>query len=172
MNMRSNEAGWWMRAALWMAMAAAASAQPWKAGDTLPSLAGHNLDGAIPDTAGKVVLIDFWASWCGPCKASFPVLDKLQKEYGPKGLVVLGVNVDKDAESMQRFLKAHPVAFAVVQDRQQKLVAEAEVEGMPTSFLVDRAGKIHFVHRGFEGAKTEGKLREHIAALLGGGTKP
>ena len=171
--MRSTDIGMRLAAATaWAAMAAAAAGQPWKEGDKLPSLAGYEVAGTFPSMKGKVVLIDFWASWCGPCKASFPVLDRLQQEFGDKGFLVVGVNVDKDTEAMRRFLKEHPVAFAAVQDKQQKLVAEAAVEGMPTSFLVDCTGTIRHVHRGFEGSKTEEKLRRHIAELLPKDTTP
>lgn len=170
--MRSTDGGRWMAAAIWVVMAAAAAAGPWKEGDKLPPLAGKDVEGEFPAMAEKVVLIDFWASWCGPCKASFPALDRLQKEFGSKGLVVVGVNVDKDAGSMRQFLKEHPVAFTTVWDKQQKLVAAASIEGMPTSFIVDREGRIQHVHRGFEGSKTERKLRDQIAALLPEGIQP
>jgi thiol-disulfide isomerase/thioredoxin len=170
--MRLNDSRRWMTTAVWVSMVLAAVAGPWREGDKLPALAGKDLEGALPKTAGKVVLIDFWASWCGPCKASFPVLDQLQKEFGSRGLIVLGINVDKEPAAMQQFLKDHPVSFTVVQDKHQKLVEEAAIEGMPTSFMVDRAGKIRFVHRGFVGDKTEKEMRAHLEVLLAEGVKP
>src|SRR5580658_3809345 len=66
-----------------------------KPGDTFPDLASFNLEGNAPALRGKVVIVDFWASWCGPCKKSFPVMDALQKKYGGHGLVIIAVNVDE-----------------------------------------------------------------------------
>jgi len=138
----------------------------WKSGDQLPPLTGFNLEGQLPATAGKVVLIDFWASWCGPCKKSFPELDKLQRTFAGKDFLLLAVCVDEKAADMAAFLKAHPVGFAVVRDVQQQLVAAAGVESMPTSLLVDRQGHIRAVHAGFRGPETVQQLTAEIDQLL------
>ena len=152
------------------ALAAALLAIPlliaWKTGDTLPKLDGFGLEGNVPALTGKVVLLDFWASWCGPCKKSFPELDKLQQAYADKGFLLLAINVDEKAASMETFLKEHPVGFAVVRDAQQKLVAAASVESMPTSILVDRKGVIRFQHVGFRGEETIKQLKAEIEKLL------
>jgi thiol-disulfide isomerase/thioredoxin len=140
----------------------------WKNGDTLPKLDGLGLEGNVPALAGKVVLLDFWASWCGPCKKSFPELDKIQQAYKDKGLVILAVNVDEKADDMESFLKDHPVTFAVVRDAKQKLVAAAGVESMPTSLLVDAKGVIRFQHTGFHGEETVKQLKGEIEKLLAG----
>jgi thiol-disulfide isomerase/thioredoxin len=139
----------------------------WKEGTSLPALGSFQLEGTPPATAGKVVLVDFWASWCGPCRQSFPVLDNLQKQYGREGLVVIGVNVDKDSAAMKKFLSEHPVAFAVVRDAAQKLVGKADVQSMPASFLVDRQGNVRFIHTGFHGEKTAEEYAKEIQTLLG-----
>ena len=86
-------------------LTAVAASAGWTVGSALPALSRYSLEGTVPDLTGKVVLVDFWASWCGPCKASFPVLDELQKEYGPKGLVILAVNQDTTADKMKTFLQ-------------------------------------------------------------------
>lgn len=138
----------------------------WKVGGKLPALAGCGLEGSIPATTDRVVLLDFWASWCGPCKRSFPELDKLNQAYRGRGLVVCAVNVDEKADDMDAFLKEHPVSFAVVRDAQQKLVATAGVESMPTSFLVDRKGAIRFTHVGFHGEQSVTELKQEIEKLL------
>lgn len=138
----------------------------WKPGERLPDLGAAKLEGNLPALAGRVVLVDFWASWCGPCKKSFPELDKLQQELGGRGLTVLAVSVDNKASDMEKFLKEHPVAFATVRDAGQKLVAAAGVEAMPTSFLVDRKGVIRFTHAGFRGAETVQQLKQEIGQLL------
>jgi len=120
----------------------------------------------MPTTTGRVVLLDFWASWCGPCRHSFPELDKLNQIYRSRGFIICAVSVDEKADDMDVFLKDHPVSFPVVRDAQQKLVAAAGVESMPTSFLVDRHGVIRFSHVGFHGTETVEQLKQEIEKLL------
>jgi thiol-disulfide isomerase/thioredoxin len=139
-----------------------------KVGDTLPDLTAVNLEGKLPDTLkGKVVLLDFWASWCDPCKESFPAMEELEKQYGPRGLVIIAVNVDENQSDMQDFLKTHNASFTVVRDAKQKLVAAAGIATMPSSFLVDSSGTVRFVHAGFHGEQTKKEYRQEIEALLG-----
>ena len=138
-----------------------------KVGDTAPDLAGFKLEGPLPSSfKGKVVILDFWASWCGPCAESFPVMDELQKKYQDQGLVIVAVSVDEKAAKMETFLKKNPVSFTVVRDAQHKLVATAEPQTMPTSFVIDRAGKVRFLHNGFHGATTQKEYVEQIESLL------
>jgi thiol-disulfide isomerase/thioredoxin len=138
-----------------------------KVGDTAPDLAGFKLEGTLPDSLkGKVVILDFWASWCGPCAESFPVMDELQKKYGDQGLVIVAVSVDEKAAKMAAFLKKDPVSFTVVRDAQHKLVAAAEPETMPTSFIIDRDGKVRFLHNGFHGSVTRKEYIEQVESLL------
>ena len=120
----------------------------------------------MPNLQGRVALVDFWASWCGPCKKSFPALDALQRKYGAQGLQVVGVSVDQDPAALSRFLDAMPVSFPVVRDTAQKLVAHLRVAAMPSSFLVDRRGVIRFVHTGFHGEETVRDYEREIEALL------
>jgi thiol-disulfide isomerase/thioredoxin len=148
--------------ALLLGVTTLATAAP-KPGSAFPSWSRLSKDAA----GAKVVLVDFWASWCAPCKASFPELDKLQAEYGPRGFALLAVSVDEEAGKMQDFLKAHPVSFKVLHDVDQSLVAGADIEAMPTSFLLDGTGRILAVHRGFEGEKTVSALRAEIERALG-----
>lgn len=137
-----------------------------KVGDELPDLASFNLEGQLPaNLDGKVVLVDFWASWCLPCAKSFPVLDELQKKYGDR-LVIVAVNVDQKKANMENFLKKRPVSFSVVRDARQKLVAVAEPETMPTSFILDSSGKVRFQHSGFHGEETEKQYISEIESLL------
>ena len=138
----------------------------WKTGTTLPSLDKYELVGTIPATAGKVILIDFWASWCAPCKASFPILNELHKRYGDKGLIIVAINVDEQDSAMTKFLAAHPAAFTVVHDARHALAQAAEPQSMPSSFIIDRAGVIRFAHSGFHGAKTAKAYEEEIESLL------
>lgn len=139
-----------------------------KVGDSLPDLATFKLEGKLPDSLqGKVVIVDFWASWCQPCAKSFPVLEELQKKYGDK-LVIIGVCMDEKAANMEKFLAKHPVSFVIVRDAGQKLAAAAEPATMPTSLICDSAGKVRFVHNGFHGEETRKAYIQEIEALLKG----
>jgi thiol-disulfide isomerase/thioredoxin len=137
-----------------------------KVGDTLPDLASFKLEGKLPGSLkGKIVVVDFWASWCLPCAKSFPVLNELQKKYGDR-LVVVAVNVDEQASKMESFMKKHAVSFTVVRDAEQKLVAVAEPATMPTSFILDGKGKVRFLHNGFHGEDTRKEYVTEIESLL------
>jgi thiol-disulfide isomerase/thioredoxin len=138
-----------------------------KIGNNFPDLAGFKLEGKLPDSLkGKVVIVDFWASWCGPCKESFPVMNDLQKKYGDRGLVIIAVNEDEQRSDMQDFLKKHQAAFTVVRDSEQKLVAVAGIPTMPSSFMLDGDGKVRFAHSGFHGADTVKEYEQEIESLL------
>ncbi len=114
---------------------------------------------------GKVVYLDFWASWCGPCKESFPWLDDLVREYAAKDLVVIGVNVDKDRALAERFLTDTPAAFPIVYDPHGDLAAAYKVSGMPSAVLIDRAGHIRFQHAGFS-TKQKELYEDQLQTLL------
>lgn len=148
------------------AFAACALAAPLQQGDLFPDLARFALEGAPPDLKGKVVLVDFFASWCAPCQASFPAMEELQKKYGPSGFAVIAVSVDKNQADLDRFLKKHPCTFAILRDPAGKLAAEAKPGTMPTSFMIDRAGVVRAVHNGFHGEETKKKYAEEIESLL------
>jgi cytochrome c biogenesis protein CcmG, thiol:disulfide interchange protein DsbE len=150
---------------LLLAAAAAFAGLP-REGDPFPDLARYGLEGTVPDLHGKVVIIDFFASWCGPCKESFPVMEELYQKYGPKGLVIVAVNVDKNKADMEDFLKKHPVTFVTVRDASNKLVSDVKIPTMPSSFLLDRDGKVAAFHRGFKGDETRKQYMTQIESLL------
>jgi thiol-disulfide isomerase/thioredoxin len=153
-------------AALFAAFAAASRAQV-APGDAFPSLDAASLGGGpVPDTAGKVVLVDFWASWCAPCKASFPVYARIQADYAARGLVIVAVSVDDAAPAYASFVARLKPPFATVLDAQHKLVAAVQVPTMPTSYLLDRSGKVRFMHAGFHGDQTDKELRRELDSLL------
>jgi cytochrome c biogenesis protein CcmG/thiol:disulfide interchange protein DsbE len=141
-------------AALTLAVSLGAALAALKEGEAFPDLTKYNLEGALPDLRGKVVIVDFFASWCGPCKESFPVLEELHQKYGAKGLVIGAVNVDKKKSDMEEFLKKHPVTFTVVRDGANKLVGEVKPPTMPSSFVLDKDDE------------TRKKYLEDIEALL------
>src|SRR5471032_785642 len=121
-------------AAAMLAESAPAQVAP---GAVFPSLAVDGLAGGpAPATAGKVVIVDFWASWCAPCRASFPVYSKLQEAYAARGLVVIGVSVDDSASAYSAFVAKHAPSFAVVHDSKHTLVGQVQVPTMPTSYLI------------------------------------
>jgi thiol-disulfide isomerase/thioredoxin len=154
-------------AALLTMMLPVASFAAFKQGDNLPDLASFGLEGKLPEEIkDQVVLLDFWASWCGPCKSSFPAMEELTKRYTGQGLTIVAVSVDEKQENMQRFLKSAKISFTVVRDAQQKLVAVADVPTMPTSFLIDRSGKIRFIHAGFDRDETTRQYVKEIEQLL------
>jgi thiol-disulfide isomerase/thioredoxin len=138
-----------------------------KVGDAFPSLASAELSGGtVPETQGRVVLVDFWASWCAPCKASFPAFAKIHADYAAKGLVIVAVSVDEKAAAYASFVKKFQPPFATLHDAKQMLVNEVKVPTMPTSYLIGRDGRVRFVHSGVHGGATERELREHIDVLL------
>lgn len=135
-------------------------------GEKFPDLATYSLEGTLPPLTGKVVLVDFFASWCGPCQESFPAMEKLHLKYGSQGFVIVAINLDKKPEDMRAFLKQHAVTFATVRDGSFKLVTDIKIPTMPSSFMLDKTGKVFAVHRGFEGGKTEKQYAEEIETLL------
>jgi peroxiredoxin len=138
-----------------------------KVGDTAPDLLNCGLEGKLPDSLkGKVVLLDFWASWCAPCAQSFPVMDDLHRAYGERGLVIIAVSVDDQSSKMEAFLKKRPVSFSVVRDAGQKLVKTVGPSTMPSSYLIDRDGKVRFVHHGFHKDTTRKEYESEIESLL------
>lgn len=153
-------------AALLLGLNLATAAGPVKEGDAFPDLSKFGLEGTLPDTKGKVVLVDFFASWCGPCKESFPAMNDLQKKFGEKGFVILAINLDKKKSDMDDFVKAHPANFVIVRDGENKLVKEVKIATMPSSFVLDKDGKVKSAHHGFKGAESVKKYTEEIEALL------
>ena len=98
---------------------------------------------------GKVVYVDFWASWCGPCRESFPWMKKMQQQYGKDGLVIIAVNVDQDKKLADKFLSEFKPEFNVLFDKDGKLAEDFKVSSMPSSYVLDREGKPRFKHKGF-----------------------
>lgn len=101
------------------------------------------------------LVVDFWASWCAPCLRSFPWMSAMQEKYADQGLVVLAINLDKEREDMEAFLSEHPPAFRIVHDPDAGLAQAYHVQGMPSSYVLGRDGKVFQAHAGFRPARTE-----------------
>ena len=116
------------------------------------SLAGANGQVNLADYRGKYVYVDFWASWCAPCKRSFPWMGTLQKRFGPSGLQVVAINVDAARADADRFLASTPAAFTIAYDPAGTTPRKYAIKGMPSSVLIDPQGQVLFVHAGFNDA--------------------
>ena len=130
----------------------------------VPTLAG---DAVIDPAAhaGKVVYLDFWASWCIPCAKSFPFLDQTHAKLKDQGFEVIAINLDEERQEALRFLEKHPVRFTIGADPMAKCPRLYQVRGMPTSYLIDRKGRIRQVHEGFKASDTT-KILAQIESLL------
>jgi peroxiredoxin len=120
---------------------------------------------ALSDHLGKVVYLDFWASWCDPCTKAIPAIEQLRREFPKDEFQVLAVNVDKSAKKATKFLKKNPIGYPSVTDPKGRLPRIFGLETMPTSYLIDRQGVIRYVHRGFRKGDVS-EIRAQIAKLL------
>lgn len=122
------------------------------------------LTSLLASLKGKVVLLDFWASWCEPCRRSFPWMSELQKQHGADGLVIVAINVDQERQLAAQFLTATPAGFRIEYDPEGVLATQYSVAAMPTSFLIDRTGRVREQHHGFKEAQRS--AREQVIAKL------
>ncbi len=149
----------WAFALTLICMAGPAAAKPASGPAPPPEAPGFTLPtdrGTVcaDSLRGSVVLVDFWASWCGPCAASFPWLKSIQEKYGNDGLRVVAIDLDKDREAAYRFLRLHPAPFTVAFDPKGDVAEKYKVPSMPTSFLIGPDGTLLYEHRGFDPGKT------------------
>lgn len=114
---------------------------------------------------GQVVMINFWASWCGPCRQEMPLLDDLYGRYSPLGFTILGVNVEEDSTAANQFLKNTPVNFPILYDRENAVSQLYDVIAMPSTVIVDRQGQIRYIHHGYEPGN-EHDYQDQIRALI------
>lgn len=120
---------------------------------TLPSQTGSNV--RLSELKGNVILLNFWASWCGPCRLEMPLLDKLHKKYKGIGFSVIGVNVEESNTQALAFLQDNKVSFPILWDFNNSVTKQYKVQAMPTTVMIDRDGQIRYIHKGF----TEGDQR-------------
>lgn len=114
---------------------------------------------------GKVVYLDFWASWCTPCRRSFPWLDGLVRQFGKQDLVIIGVNMDQSQELAKKFLDDTPALFPIIYDPQGAIATTFKIMGMPSAVLIDRTGQVRFQHVGFSDS-TKDEYDTHVRQLL------
>lgn len=133
---------------------------------SLPNLPSDGQSTSLSALRGNIVYLDFWASWCGPCRMSFPQLDQLRRELGASGFEVLAVNVDEFEDDALGFLDDIPVSYPVVRDGSGQSPEDWGIRGMPTGFLIDRNGVVRKIHQGYRRSDGE-SLRAEIVQLLG-----
>ncbi|MBI3368671.1 MAG: TlpA family protein disulfide reductase [Burkholderiales bacterium] len=114
---------------------------------TLRALDGPNLH--LAEQRGRVVLVNFWASWCGPCRQEMPQLNKLHDKYRSAGLVMLGVNIDDDPRSAAELARRYDIRFPVLLDTDKAVVKRYDLGAMPATVLIDRDGRVRQLHRGY-----------------------
>ena len=140
-----------------------------RSGQSAPNCKLNALGGGgnaqLADYRGKVVYLDFWASWCGPCAQSFPFMNSLHKDLAAKGLEVLAINLDEQMEDATGFLTRVPAKFTVLADASGQCPQDFGVKAMPSTYLIDRKGVIHEIHLGFKPAESA-QLRREVEALL------
>lgn len=115
---------------------------------TLKSRSGKNIK--LSELRGQVVMLNFWASWCGPCRQEMPLLEGLYKKYHALGFVLLGVNVEQDSNNAIAYLRDISVSFPVLYDNQNKVSKAYNISAMPSTIMVDRDGKLRFLHQGYK----------------------
>jgi peroxiredoxin len=151
--------------ALCVPHAASAAAQPGAAAPDFTLAARDGGTFRLADLKGQVVMLNFWATWCGPCRQEMPLLEQLHGKYEPLGFTMVGVNVEPDSAAAVAWLKGVPVSFPIVFDTASSVANTFGVEGMPSSVLVDREGKVRYVHRGYKPGD-EAKYADMIRSLV------
>ncbi len=114
----------------------------------LPSRDGKDVN--LAQYKGQVVMINFWASWCGPCRKEMPLLDSIYRKYNKLGFVLLGVNVEPDSNAANNWLKETPVSFPMLYDKESKVSQLYDVAVMPSTVFIDRKGNLRVIHRGYK----------------------
>ncbi len=154
-------------AAYMSAWAGAASAVT--VGQVAPDFERMPLKGGQPvnlsDYLGQVIYLDFWASWCGPCRQSMPLMNEMYQDLSGQGFLVLAVNLDAYIDKALKFLKQYPVSYPVVRDIGGVLPEIYGLQGMPTAYLIDRKGIVRYVHHGFRRGDAP-DIREAVETLL------
>ena len=153
--------------ATWMAVPALVSA-PALAVTPAPAFKLESMGGkpvSLDQFKGQVVMINFWASWCGPCRTEMPILEKLHAKYKPMGFTMIGVNVEPDSSLAAKWLQATPVTFPILFDTKSEVSKLYSVAGMPSTVIIDRKGNLRWLHRGYKDGD-ENEYLNQIRALV------
>ncbi len=152
-----------------LALSLSVSTMAVSVGDMAPNFKLHNIQSgkmeSLKKYRGKVVYLDFWASWCGPCRQSLPLLNVLRKELKRKGFEVVAVNLDENTNDAKDFLKQFPVKYPILIDSKGRVPEKYNLPGMPTSFLIDKQGRVQEIHTGFK-PKDMKSIRKGVISLL------
>jgi peroxiredoxin len=165
--MRSSKLTPWLRATALAATLAVSSlvgassalAPPF----ALPSRSGDVV--SLDKLKGQVVMLNFWASWCGPCRQEMPLLDQMHKRYSALGFTMIGVNVEANTQDAEKWLSQTPVTFPVLFDKENKVSKMYDVNAMPSTVFIDRKGNVRYLHRGYKPGD-ESEYLNQIRALL------
>lgn len=130
---------------------------------TLPAIDGSKVK--LSDLKGQVVMLNFWASWCGPCRQEMPLLNDIYKHYKKAGFVLLGVNLDESIDDAEGFMKKTPVNFPVLLDSDGKVAGLYKNQAMPSSYFIDRKGNLVHLHQGYKPGE-EAEYKKVIKKLL------
>ena len=130
---------------------------------TLSELGGQSA--SLSQYKGQVVMLNFWATWCGPCQQEMPLLDQMYRKYKPAGFTLIGVNVDKEAPPVKQLLERKPVSFPVLLDPASQVSKAYHVDEMPSTVLIDRKGNVRFLHRGYKPGD-ENEYQDRIRQLI------
>jgi peroxiredoxin len=130
---------------------------------TLAALTGQQA--ALSQYKGQVVMVNFWATWCGPCQQEMPLLDQMYKKYKPAGFTLIGVNVDKEAPAVKDLMARRPVSFPVLLDPANQVSKAYHVSEMPSSVFIDSKGEIRYIHRGYRPGD-ENEYQDRIRQLI------
>ena len=155
-------------AALVAVLLVAASAFALRAGERAPEIGLNDLNGnriTLASLRGKVVLVDFWASWCEPCAEEMPVLERLYTQYRSQGFEIVGVSQDRTEGNVRGFLREHRVSFPIVHDGAHAVAGRYRPPRMPSSFIIDRSGVVRHVHEGSRSGDAR-QMEQEIRALL------
>ena len=160
----------WIRLISLVILTAVMSTATWAAGDggpapdfTLTTQDGQTV--SLSDLRGQVVMINFWATWCGPCRKEMPLLDAIYQRYNRLGFTLLGVNVEEDPSGADEYLAETPVSFPILYDRSNSVSKLYDVNAMPSTVIVDREGNVRFLHKGYQ-TGYENEYQDQIRALV------
>jgi thiol-disulfide isomerase/thioredoxin len=129
------------------------------------AISNAQLPDKLSALSGQVVYLDFWASWCKPCRKSFPWMNQMQQKYAAQGLQIIAINLDTEQALAKAFLDKVPAHIPIIYDPKGNIASDYQLLGMPSSYLIDKKGKIRFAHKGFF-SRTQALYEQELVLLL------